>query len=476
MLAMLIFWRQRALRIVYGSVIALGIGIALTSWYVERLTPPSSLYGDFSGEGTVIAEPVNKPASQQLVVKVASETTPPTPPLTKGREGGVDRNILVKAETFPFYNYGDTVKINGTLEKAEQFDSGNGKMFDYPNYLLMKNKVSAIADKPDISPVSKNDGNKAMATIFNLKHIFENAIDKTLPEPEASLDKGILIGSRANFAESFTEALRRSGTSHIVAISGYNVTIVLMIFFLWVRRYFGFKVGIALGLSSLLVFVVLTGANASIVRAAIMGSLVLFAKVIGRPPRLEHSLFVAAGVMIAINPLIVRFDTGFQLSFLAVLGLIYFSPMFDKLFQKLRNWRKVPKIVQESITATLGAQLMTFPLLLISFGQISLIAPIVNAIVLPLIPTAMFLCFIGALISIIVPMLGGVVSVFPLAILKPITWLINFASNLPFASISANNISGWWLVPWFAVVVVWINWGHINSKLKTQMSKLKLKS
>ena len=469
-LAMLIFWHCRKLRLMYGAAIIFGIGITLTSWYVERLVLPDNIYGDFATEGTVVAEPVNKLTSQQLVVRIASDTIPPTPPLDKGRWGGVDRNVLVKADTFPLYNYGDKIKLSGTLEKPESFDSGNGKSFDYPNYLLMKYKVAAIADKPDISIVSHNNGNVALNAIFSVKKIFEDAIDKTVPEPEASLDKGILIGSRASFTKNFEEALRRSGTSHIVAISGYNVTIVLMIFFLWVRRYLGFKAGITLGLTSLLIFVVLTGANASIVRAAIMGSLVLFAKIIGRQPRLEHSLFIAAGAMIIINPLIVRFDTGFQLSFLAVLGLIYFAPMFDRLFRKVSLFARTPKIVQESITATLGAQLMTLPLLLVSFGQVSVVAPVVNAIVLPLVPTAMLLSFVGAGVAAIIPMFGSAMSVFPLAILKPIVWLINSAANLPFASVAANNISGWWLAPWFIIVLVWINWNYI-SKIKSQISK-----
>src|SRR3990167_8876809 len=99
-LAMLIFWRHRALRLIYGSVIALSFGIALTGWYVAWLTPADNFYGDFGAEGTVIAEPVNKPTNQQLIVKITSaDTTPPTPPLNKGRRGGVVRNVLIKADT-----------------------------------------------------------------------------------------------------------------------------------------------------------------------------------------------------------------------------------------------------------------------------------------------------------------------------------------------------------------------------------------
>lgn len=470
---MLIFRHNRKLCLMYGTVIVFGLGIALTGWYVGRLTPPGDFYGDFAAEGIVVAEPVNKPTYQQLIVKInkiaASSQNIGTP------RNDIGKNVLVKAETFPFYKYGDKVKISGTLEKPESFDSGNGKVFDYPNYLLMKFKVAAIADKPSISIVSQGNGNKAMAAIFSIKRIFEDAIDKTLPEPEASLDKGILIGSRASFTKNFEEALRRSGTSHIVAISGYNVTIVIMIFFIWMRRYLGFKASIVLGLVSLLIFVVLTGANASIVRAAIMGSLVLFAKIIGRQPRLEHTLFIAAAVMVAINQLIVRFDTGFQLSFLAVLGLIYFSPMFDKLFSKLPrfHWQQFPKVIQESVTATLGAQLMTLPLLLISFGQVSIVAPVVNAIVLPFIPTAMSLSFIAAAVAAAIPVLGNVMSVFPLTVLKPIVWLINTAAALPFASLSANNISSWWMALWLVIVVIWINWKHIGRNVKCQIKNVK---
>lgn len=453
-LAMLIFWRQRVLRLTYGSIIALAVGIAITGWYVARLTPPDSFYGDFSAEGTIVAEPVNKPTNQQLVVRVDEGLSNDT--LRQAQ--GLTRNVLVRAETYPIYKYGDTVKFSGDIERVESFETDQGKVFDYPNYLLMKFKVVGIVKKPRDVQLINHGGNPIITGIFAVKRKVEDTISQTMSEPQGALDQGLLTGTKVNFTKKFEEALRRTGTSHIVAISGFNITIILAVFFHFMRRSAGYWPAIISGFLAVAIFTILTGANASIVRASIMGSLGLLAAIIGRQAKIEHTIFVTAGIMILLNPLIVRFDAGFQLSFLAVLGLIYFAPKFDKWFERIPRYEKIHRSVREAISATFGAQLMTWPVILILFGQISLIAPAVNAVLLPFVPITMALGFGAVVLAITIPYAGNIVSFFPWLMLTGMVKLIESAARLPLASVSIGNISPWVVAVWFIIVIVWINY------------------
>lgn len=453
--ALFLFWHHKALRITYAALLALALGILFTNLYMHYFAAAPAFYGEYSGTGVIVAEPEQKTTYQQLIVRVERE----------------NRNVLVRAEHYPEFEYGNKVSLSGNIDKVESFETDEGKVFDYPQYLLMRYRVVGIVKKPEsIKKVGSGKGNPVVAAVLSVKHKFEDVIAKTLPEPYAALDQGLLTGTRANFTEKFQEALRRTGTTHIIAISGYNVTIILAIFFLFVRRSAGFWAGIVSGLLALLLFTILTGASASIVRAAIMGSLFLVAKLVGRQTRVEHTLFIAAAIMILFNPLIVRFDAGFQLSFLAVLGLVYFSPKFAKWFGKIKFYEKVPGVVREAIEATFGAQMVAWPVILILFGQISIIAPLVNAVILPIIPLTMALGFGAAAMALALPPLGTTIAILPWLLLSLIVVIISAAAKLPYAVVQAHNLSAWWLVVWFVFMFAWINYDTI----KTQLAKLKI--
>jgi len=472
-LVMILFWRNEILRVAYSVIIAVVIGIALTGGYINYLKPDNSFYGEFKGEGIIVGEPVQKPTYQQLIVRV----NPSASPLGKGRsnpllpeEGqgvvGGKNNILVKAETYPIYNYGDKIEFSGDIDKVESFETDQGKIFDYPNYLLMKFKAVGIVKYPRNVKLVSHGGNPIVAGVFAIKRKVEDTISQTMPEPQGALDQGLLTGTKINFTKKFEEALRRTGTSHIVAISGFNITIILAVFFHFMRRSAGYWPAIISGILAVILFTILTGGNASIVRASIMGSLGILAVIFGRQAKIEHTIFIAAGLMILLNPLIVRFDAGFQLSFLAVLGLIYFSPKFDKWFGKIPYYEKLPKAAREAISATFGAQLMTWPVLIILFSQISIIAPLVNAILLPFVPITMALGFGAAVLAMIIPVLGNVVSFFPWLMLTGMVKLIEGAGQLPLSSVAINNISPWVVVGWFVIVIFWINQKTVHQVYK----------
>ncbi len=487
---MVVFWKNKILRSIYASAIALILGIVFTCLYVGYLTPGDQFYREVSTEGIIIAEPVQKPTYQQLIIKVDGRH----PELDSGSQeegipdqvrndkkgdeiassidpkgplwGNDSHNILVKAETYPVYKYGDRVKFTGTIEKVESFETDQGDIFDYPNYLLMKFKAVGIVKYPrDVEKVSSGGASKIIAGILEVKHKIEDVVSETMPEPQGALDQGLLTGTRINFTEKFEEALRRTGTTHIIAISGFNISIILAIFFAFVRRSAGYWPAIICGFLAVAIFTILTGANASIVRASIMGSLGIVAILFGRQVKIEHTIFIAAGLMIIINPLIVRFDAGFQLSFLAVLGLIYFAPKFDAWFARIPGYIKLHKSIREAVSSTFAAQMLTWPVILILFGQISIIAPLVNAIILPFIPLTMGLGFGAAIISMIIPPLSQAVSFFPWLILTGVVKLIEWAAQLPGAVITSYDFSPWWIIVWFGIVVIWLNYQYVKSQM-----------
>ncbi|MBI2063335.1 MAG: ComEC family competence protein [Candidatus Yanofskybacteria bacterium] len=318
----------------------------------------------------------------------------------------VEERVLITTELYPRYQYGDQLWVYGNIKKPENFDD-----FDYISYLA-KDRIYTtlfypeikIADNLGVQLLSKYEYAKILIfkKIFVLKKTFEDSITRSIAEPNAVFINGILLGSRSQIPQDVKDDFSRTGTSHILAVSGYNITIVVMVissfFILFLRRQTAFwfsLIGVAM-------FTVLTGAQASVVRASIMGSLVLLAQREGRLSDPRNAITLAGAVMILINPAILRYDIGFQLSFAATLGLIYVFPVLEKYFTKL------PRLfnLRETFAMTVSAQLLVLPLLIYYFKNFSLTSLPANIIILPTIPFAMLLGFISGLIGIIMPFLG----------------------------------------------------------------------
>jgi competence protein ComEC len=230
-------------------------------------------------------------------------------------------------------------------------------------------------------------GVSAGGLLYSFKERLRRVAGVLLPEPESSFLLGLLIGERQGIPDNLAEAFRRTGTSHILAVSGYNVSRLVDIFFILfacaaVRR----RRAAGLVAVAILGFVAVVGGGASVVRAAVMGCTSLLAAGLGRRYSGLGALLAAAAVMLAANPLILRHDIGFQLSFAAVWGM-------HALGQPLtRRLVFVPEAfgLRQTMGETLAATLMTTPVVLQAFGRLPLIGPLVNLLVLPLVPWAMF--------------------------------------------------------------------------------------
>jgi competence protein ComEC len=265
----------------------------------------------------------------------------------------------------------------------------------------------------------------------------------------------MLLGQKRAMSKEVREWFNKCSTTHITVISGMHVSIVATLlmnlalaFYLSRKQAFWFAViGITL-------FVILTGAQASAVRAGIIGGLVLLAIHSGRLSEIKNALLFTASTMLLINPRILKFDVGFQLSFLAVIGIVYLSPYLEK---GLKFFPQTFKI-RDSASMTLSAQIMTLPLILFHFGRISLIAPIANILILPLVPLTMILGFISGVLGLVWIFLGQITSWLTWLFLTYELLVVKWLSKIPFASIEIKNVWVGLLVIYYLVLFGWIWW------------------
>ncbi len=343
--------------------------------------------------GTIVSEPVDKPKGQSFVLGKLSD----------GRKSFAGK-VAISAERWPEYDFGQVVDVECELERPGMIED-----FDYGSYLAVQD-IYSTCSRPKIVVIG--DGKKIdtvfWRSVMVVRKYFRSAVDRGLDEPEAGLFKAFILGDKATISDELSESFRSSGLSHIVAISGSHITMLSgMVFFLLIavgltrNRAFYFAVPF------LLFYVLLAGAPPSAVRAGFMGFLVLLAFHIGRLNRIDHSLVLSAAAMLVINPKLLIFDAGFQLSFSAVLGMIYLYPVSDKLLK--RYYEDKPAIVKyifNTLALTLAAQILTTPILLWHFGRVSLVAPLSNLLALFVAPLIMGAGLAAVVPSLIIPFLA----------------------------------------------------------------------
>jgi competence protein ComEC len=363
-------------------------------------------------EGVVVTDADIRLASRQVTVRL----------------DGFKQNILVVTDADKDVMYGDRVLLTGTLTEAEQFADSD---FNYGEFLKRYN-VYALMRRPKLIVLYRHHGNPAKAVLFAAKNFLVNRINRYVAEPQASLLIGILIGARKTLPDEIVQQFNRTGLSHIVAVSGYNISIIIVSLG-FVARYAGRKAGFFISLSIIIGFVVMTGGSSSIVRAGIMGSLLLVATQVGRPYAVTPSLLLSAALMVAINPRILFWDKGFQLSFTATAGIVYILPYLESLFERVPSSLELKSI----LLTTFAASWFTWPLLVEGFGRVSLVAPVANLAVLPLVPWLMLFGF-----CVLLPGLGSGFAFLSNLMLLYILKTLGYLSSLPWASKDIDGSGG----------------------------------
>lgn len=379
--------------------------------------------------------------------------------------------VLIRTDRYPLFYIGDKVYLYGRLTEPQNFSPE----FDYKSFLA-KDGIYALMNFPKIDKIgqSENIFLKTKRLLYELKQYLEEKIVEIMPEPNAGFVNGIVFGERSAMPEELKEKFVLTGTSHITALSGYNITIVGR-FFMYVLTALtiSFYTAFWMAVAGIILFVIMTGASASVLRAGIMGILLLVAKREGRGYDITNALVFAAVVMLIFNPFILRYDAAFQLSFLAVLGLIVFAERIEKpvdllLIKIKRMFRQKMKIVSQSswnlndflpkriLIETISAQLAVLPLVILLFGRISLVSPIVNLLVLLAMPFSMAFGFASGLLGIVWEPLGRIVGVVSWMITEYQLTVIDLFSRMRFSSLYFDYGSRKWIAVFLLAVIVWL--------------------
>ncbi len=363
--------------------------------------------------------------------------------LTKTDEK-ISGKILIKTGLYPKHNYGDELEIACEILEPEPIED-----FEYDKYLALS-KIYSVCYRPNTEKISEGKGSFINSVIFRFKNSLLNVVNKMMAEPQASFLAGLLVGARRGIPDSLMEDFHRTGVTHIIAISGYNITIIASIVLSLTQKYIGRKRAFWLVLAALGFFAILTGAQASVVRATYMGIIVLIARQIGRLSRVGHVIIATAWLITMFNPLALAYDAGFQLSFLATIGLVYFCPIIEPYF----SWLTERLSLRESLVSTLSATVLTLPLIVYQFGRLSLVAPLVNLLILPAIPIVMGIGFVSAIAGFASLAIGQLIGWAAWLIMEYIITVVQGFSGLGFASYEIPNLSIIFLILGYTLIFI----------------------
>ncbi len=410
-------------KIFYLTCFSLILVLGIFKVLVFPISPPSffenQLGEKIAVSGEVVASPEQKENSQKLLVEI--------------EEVGEKTKMLVTVSSGLDFAYGDEVYISGTLEKPENFITDTGKEFDYINYLA-KDGIFYLINYAKVEVVSPGNGNPVKRALFAFKEKFLEKINYAILGNESLLMGGLILGEKASFSQELRQKFIDTGTIHIIALSGYNITIVAE----WFMKLFVFlpqTFAIGAGIFSIFLFVLMTGASSTGVRAGIMAVLALVARATGRTYDIGRALLLAATIMIIINPMILLYDVSFQLSFIATIAVIYLSPRLEKYF----TWVTKKFGLRDIVSVTFSAYLFVLPFILYKMGNLSIVALPANILILPFIPITMLFGFITGFVGLFFPFLSLFFGFISSLLLSYELGVINFLSSLPFASFAIPN-------------------------------------
>lgn len=382
---------------------------------------------------------------------------------------------LVLARVLPGgdWRYGDRIMLNGKLE-TPPVEEG----FSYRDYLA-RQSIYSLIQPTQVSRLLKDQGNPFRAAVYSLKERLLDTVYQIFPDPEASLMAGILLGVESGIPLDVQEAFNATGTSHIIAISGFNISILAGLFTMLFSRLLGRWRGALLAALGVAFYTVLVGAEASVVRAAVMGWFSLLAVQIGRRQNGLNSLAVVAAVMAAFNPNIL-WEVGFQLSFMATLGLVLYADPIQGAFNRLAA-RHLPtplaerlgKLVGEYLLLTLAAQILVIPVIAYHFRQLSLTMFIANPLILPVQPAVMILGGLAVLGGVIFQPLGQTLAYLAWSFVAYTIRMVELLAQLKGGVVSLGSIRLVWVIIFYGLVFL-LTWAgaHRDSPFTRRLRSL----
>jgi competence protein ComEC len=388
-----------------------------------------------------------------------------------GERVEVSGNVLVFTSRYPAFSYGDTIRITGELKTPPVFED-----FDYADYLSHENIYSTIL-YPQIELIDSAAGFTLLKWIYSLRADMSEALARVLPEPQASLAQGMLLGIRSNIPDDLKTAFSITGTTHILAISGLNIGIVAGIMLslgllLFGRRHY---IYIWLALGVIWLYAVLTGLEAPVVRSVIMASIFLSAELLGRQRNAITALTFAAAVMTACDPQVI-YTASFQMSFAAMCGLIFILPPLQAFGKSLAN--RIPArfamlstaavFIYDSFAVTIAAMAGVMPLAAYYFGIISIVSPLATLLVLPVLVGIILLGTLTAVSGLFLLPLSQVFGWLLWLILSYMLFVIEAFAKLSIAYIYTGSFNAVYIWIYYIglIIIIWTGNRIRNRKIR----------
>ncbi|MCL5961685.1 MAG: DNA internalization-related competence protein ComEC/Rec2 [Chloroflexi bacterium] len=418
----------------FALVILLGITRSDTSFQpaANPLSPPSGT-SNVRITGTVVSEPERRDRSTLLVVEANHILLDEWEPASG--------KLLVRVARFPEHKYGDVLDLSGVLKQPRVFED-----FDYRGYLARRG-IGWVMDFPTVKKVGSDEGIPILRWVYDLRATLTATLNRSLPEPQASLAAGVLLGIRTTIPDDLLEAFSRTATYHILAVSGMNISLLCGLLGIIGRRLLSRRFNLAFLLAGILGYAALVGPQPSVVRASIMGGLLVVAAYLGRPADAVVWLLLSAAAMAAYDPGVLG-DVGFQLSFAATAGLALFVPLLQPCFGKLPRW------LGEGLAVTLAAQIATVPITALNFGQLSLVTPLANLLVEPAVLPLMIGAALTSALGILFEPAGQLVGWITYFVAGYMVVVVEYLGGEPWASVSLGRFGLLPVVPYYLTLAI----------------------
>ncbi len=434
--------RPYSKNVLFVSLVLFGIALGIFRVDVSRVNTMAHALDNLVGkvtevQGIIIDEPDVRETYTNVVVQTQSVI----------KEKSL---ILVRVPTYPELKYSDEVLVIGKITTPKNFTpKDNVRAFDYESYLA-KDDIHYQMYFPKVSVIAEGKGNVIKENLFTFKAWMMKNISQNISEPEASLAGGITLGAKQSLGENIIQKFRETGVAHIVVLSGYNIAVVAGIISRLVV-FMPFSIRLIMSALGIVLFAVMVGGGATVVRATVMALVVILARVLGRESDALRALFLAGGLMVFVNPMILLHDVSFQLSFSATLAIVVFVPIIEKYFAFISS-----RILREIVATTFATQIFVFPLILYHMGSVSLVGFIANIFILPVVPLAMLLVALVAMFAWL-PFIGSVFAFSSYILLAYVFLAVDFFARVPFASLSGISFPLWMLAFAYACLGVFIS-------------------
>lgn len=424
--------------------------------FIFETTPlpplPDYWHGSIALEGVVIEDPDLGIEKTKLVIRPLA-----TPHFSDGR----DWNVLVTLPSGMIVHYGDRVRIYGKIQAPEAFTTETGRVFDYKRFLASK-RIIATMTAADLTVISQRNGSIILEKLFSIKRLLVTRAKQLFPADEAGLLAGIVLGEKSLLPKHVLDNFKTVGLTHMVVLSGSNITLIAMICMYAISQigfgYYGKRIGALMMIS---LFILMTGLDASSVRAGIMAVILIVTQLTFRTAAHLRVIIITAGIMIIINPAIARSDPAFHLSFLAFIGLTFLVPAIRNYLNEKYSSGKLhiflDSFIGSIIFETAAVQVMVLPYIVWMQGTFSLLLLLANVVTVPFIPIIMGLGAVSIIGSFTVPVVGSWSAEIAAQFLRSILFIADYGAHVPNTIVTFPMFSFWIVIGGYGILIMVIS-------------------